>query len=529
MVYISLILDSIFEEFYNQSFSIAGKSMAAKKHSLRNIDYIIESIEKYYYVLLGIVFLFALFNLFYGLKSTPIASFDEARHGVSAFEMLKRKDYIVNTFMFKYDYWNLKPPLSFWLIMLGYKLVGFNTLGLRLYSALAALLTIFVVAFFVRKKHGRLASLISAAVLTTTPQYILAHGARTGDADSLFVLFFTGAMLAMLLSENNKKWLYLAGLSFALAFLTKSWHAFNILMIGVIYLVFSGSLLRIKINQWVVFLVSAVAPIATWGYLRYMKDGLNFFERMVGFDLLARTSTTLEGHVGDGAFYFNYLQENYFFWLVLFIVGIITNLALNGEDLFNQTLRDNRNYVFGIFLWLMVPLLTFSLVRTKISWYMLPIYPVLAILVGVLLGHLLKDHRSNKFLKLALAFAIILTLSIYEPNIKNEIVAMQEDESRTTFTSLSAPILYKGSRVYIAYDITSKDWRQSDLLMAELYGDLRPAYGGLQAYLEDTDENSLIILPKNENYFQIVKNYDLQVVARNGQVNILKKSSGLKT
>jgi hypothetical protein len=65
--------------------------------------------------------------------------------------------------------------------------------------------------------------------------------------------------------------------------------------------------------------------------------------------------------------------------------------------------------------------------------------------------------------------------------------------------------------------------------MAELYGDLRPAYGGLQAFLEDTDENSVIILPKNENYYEIMKTYDLQVVARNGKVNILKKRTGLKT
>ena len=96
----------------------------------------------------------ALFNIFYGLADFPIFSWDEARHGVSAYEMLKERNFIMNTYKYKVDYWNLKPPLSFWMTMAGYKIAGFNTLGLRLFQQYPPSMTILVTALFVFKKQG---------------------------------------------------------------------------------------------------------------------------------------------------------------------------------------------------------------------------------------------------------------------------------------------------------------------------------------------------------------------------------------
>ena len=59
-----------------------------------------------------------------------VASWDEARHGISAYEMLQNKNFVVNTYNYDVDYWNLKPPFSFYGIMLGFGLFGYSVMGL---------------------------------------------------------------------------------------------------------------------------------------------------------------------------------------------------------------------------------------------------------------------------------------------------------------------------------------------------------------------------------------------------------------
>ena len=79
------------------------------------------------YVLAAILLVIALANVFVGLGSSRIHSWDEARHGVSACEMLESGNYIVNTYSFRPDYWNVKPVLSFYNNMLGMAIFGKNT------------------------------------------------------------------------------------------------------------------------------------------------------------------------------------------------------------------------------------------------------------------------------------------------------------------------------------------------------------------------------------------------------------------
>ena len=53
-----------------------------------NSNKILSFMERYYYPLLAIVFIVLIFNLLYRIN-IPNISFDEARHGTSAYEMIK--------------------------------------------------------------------------------------------------------------------------------------------------------------------------------------------------------------------------------------------------------------------------------------------------------------------------------------------------------------------------------------------------------------------------------------------------------
>lgn len=479
----------------------------------RVFDKIFGFIEKWYYIFLIIILLMAAFNLFYNLGDFPIYSWDEARHGVNAFEMIKRNNYIVSTYGYNIDYWNLKPPISYWAIILGYRLAGFNPLGLRFFSALSAIATIIMISLFTLSWSGRLASLVSAAVLTTTIPYITEHCARTGDADSLFVLFFTASILSLIMVDKNIKWLYAAGISFALAFLTKSWHAGGIVIIGGIYLILTKKLFRLGRRQLFLFMLSASAPIFIWGALRYSQDGLTFFKTMAGYDLIARTSRTLEGHVGDAYYYINVLQGSYFYWLIV-LSGIVLGSALLIQP---EGAGHIPEYVLGLILWTIIPFILYTIAKTKIAWYILPLYPAMAIGIGAGCQKLLKYNRKNLILQVLVSIMIVFAIFRNEALIVERIANPEADPVQEMIRSIGEKQQYRGRKIYIHH------FEQSYWLSAGLYGDMITVEGGAEGFLKDNTKGVLLFITK-ENKEVLGKEIDtLKVVVENQTAYIFSK------
>ena len=65
-------------------------------------------------------------NVFSGLGTGYLRNWDEARHSISACEMLDTGNYIVNTFNYTTDLWNVKPVLAFYGNLGGILLFGKN-------------------------------------------------------------------------------------------------------------------------------------------------------------------------------------------------------------------------------------------------------------------------------------------------------------------------------------------------------------------------------------------------------------------
>lgn len=76
-----------------------------------------------------------MFLLFWHLGAASASATDEAYHGVNAYEMLKSGNWIVNTYRYETDYFNSKPPLNLWLIMLSYRVWGVSSFSLRFPAA----------------------------------------------------------------------------------------------------------------------------------------------------------------------------------------------------------------------------------------------------------------------------------------------------------------------------------------------------------------------------------------------------------
>ncbi|MDT8716166.1 glycosyltransferase family 39 protein [Clostridium sp. 19966] len=474
-------------------------------------------LEKYYYIFLALAMLVLGIGLFYKLGIANIKDWDEARHGVNAYEMLRNHNYVVNTYMGSNDYWNLKPPVSYWFIIFGYKIFGYNPLGLRFFSALAILLTSTIIVFFAKYRHGRIASLITMLAFMTFQPIITDHWGRTGDADAIYILFFTISIISMLLIEKNIKFLYISGLAFSIAFLTKSFHAIVIAVIIGLYLILSKRLFKLKLKEFFIFLMASFLPILIWGVFRYFNDGFTFFKQMIDYDLLNRSSNAIEGHVGDKWFYVNVFTSNYLYWTFLLFSGLVAYLVLND----NEKIKERFKYIIGVILWIVVPFALFSKAKTKLGWYVYCIVPPLAICIGAFTGKLAKEKKKNVFLQGLLIFMVIFSSALYESKIVHYIKTQNEDSLQVTLRELGHKNEYKGANIYIGDK--GSDWSQSEYLSALLYSDLYAKKTGIDGFENDSTKNSLMLIRKTDESNKIIDSNNFKIVIDENGYCIVKK------
>lgn len=491
---------------------------------------LVQIVEKGYWIFFAAAVVTLALFCFYKLDVKYVDSWDEARHGVNAYEMIENDNYIQHTYNYEVDDWNLKPSMSYWGILLGFGLFGYSVLGLRFYSALCYLVTGVLCSLYV-KKHTKVGSILVLGFFCANTLPLYAHLARAGDADSLYQMFFTMAMLAMLEIPGNKKRLYICGLCFSLAFLTKSWHAGMIAAIGGLYLLLTGEIKKLKLKEWGLFLASVLVPLVLWFGWRYTKDGFTFLRQMVEVDLLARTGTdNFEGHSFPFDFYWESVfacKEYIYPWLVGIagagVLGWIGNRVLRArKQTVPQASSVSASEVIGLALWFGITFLGFSAMKTKLIWYCYPALIPLFVGAAIFLGRLIEGCKKAEgqepaedkgWITQGLAAGRILlaiggmVLVAHFMNVTYDTaIRYVHGDSFQDFLKISAEqdSPYAGTDAYVqAFGEKAEqvgDWDQNWLFVAEISGNFRCKDGGVEAFLEAGEDAVLYI--DRENYVE---------------------------
>lgn len=445
-----------------------------------------------------------LFVSFHNLGANAIADFDEARHAVNAYEMMRNGDYLVNTYMGETDLWNLKPPLGYWTVMLGYALFGYTALGLRFASAVCWIATAFVLARWLRKHAGLPSSICFILLMVASTRLYEAHLVRTGDADAIFTLLCVLELL-FLIQARESKWMVLpAGLCVGLAFLAKSWHAFWMFPSTLLFLIVSGMLPRFSARHVAGYFLSSFAPIAVWAAARYAVDGSVFFKTMVEYDLLARSGTTLEEHYGGPEYYIKVL--------LLTPSAVASALILLGsctgalKDKGAQSVRDlvrteDSRFVLAVLAWSVVPIVLFSLVSTKLVWYVFPCVPVLCFIAAYAAPNvweramrLIKNKKSLANLAPAalLAVAAVSTVFGIFVSCRNSLTVQVNAEQDLLEAAYDGGDLPQGAEFYY-WDGFGEFAPQVVVARAELSGDAYPLTGGMSAFSATDSPAALLV------------------------------------
>lgn len=363
-----------------------------------------------------LVIVVSAFNIFYNIWELPIQNWDEARHGVNAYEMLKNKLWFANHYGDTPDFWNLKPPLGSWLISVSYLMFGVNPFSLRFFSGVSALIVIIITIIYTKNRFGKLTSLLSGFILSTCFSFIHVHGARTGDFDAIFTLLVLLTVISMEKAKERKIYFYFAMLLFSMSFLLKSFASI-IPALAIIISFFAHKIYKkLKFYDYPLLLFTGTFLIFVWGYFRYQFDGLAFFQKMISYDLIERGTKQIEGHSSSIFFYLESLVLKFLPWSLLLFISPFYKLQIeiqNSKGIFQKLKITYKNEIFKnptILIYLLSTLIPAFLSKTKTEWYVMPVFPALSIIIAWFLSEIITQNQEGFFLALRRISITLLTI-----------------------------------------------------------------------------------------------------------------------
>lgn len=310
------------------------------------------------------------------LPFMPLMEPDEGRYSSIPREMNISGDYV--TPRLKGTVYFEKPPLVYWATALSFKVFGENEFSSRLFVALAAwgcvILAYRMGLFF----HDAQTGLYAAAILATS--LLPAALGRINILDMPLAFFLSAAIWSgfrfFAKEEKPKKWLYLLYLFSAFAFLTKG-------LIGIVlsFGVTGGWLLFSRRFRDVLRLVSPVgillfAVVSLPWLILVQRGNPDFFRFFFIQEHFLRYTTRIHDHYQPFYYYLPIVIAGALPW-VAWLPGAIKG-AKGGNSLLK---RDERAFLLS---WIAIIFVFFSLASSKLVPYMTPVFPPLALLLGVI-------------------------------------------------------------------------------------------------------------------------------------------------
>ena len=423
-------------------------------------------------------------NVFYMITDGSVLNWDEARHGVSALEMIASGNYIVNTYIGTPDYWNLKPVLSFIPMIAGFELFGPGLLGLRFFSCVATLLTLGLLVHQGMRHCNLYVGLLAAAILMTSQQFIASHNARTGDPDALFTLLFTASACLLLERSPSLARYCLACFLAALAFLTKSFHAGPLCAaIAVFYCMDHKVTLRNALKGCGA-LLCFLTPVIMWAYFRHQHDGTIFFEHMLSDDAVARMSSAIEGHEGSAAYTIRFLSADFKIWIWVVLIGALAAFLPHGTP--KKIPFAERKFLLKLGLLIAFPLALYTISPTKLPWYAYCFYPLVALLFALVLEYAFRRRQANRPLVCLLVVAVTVGFILSEVRTAKRAFIRHRDPVQVALWESA------GRPGPVAFFLEEGEWEQAHVLAAMFVPNAKLKNGNREAYVGFDGEKVIV-------------------------------------
>lgn len=335
-----------------------------------------------------------------GNWSLPLIDRDEPRFAEASREMRQSGDYLIPRLNGEYRF--DKPPLIYWCQVLSFDGLGETDFAARFPSVIFAALVSVTTWMFSSRIFGPRVGIWSAIIFATSLQ-IFIH-ARAAVADMPLVFFFLTATWADWERSRNPRstyWWWIFYLSLGFGFLAKGPAALLPAFFAPVRALLNRAPYRIDLRSALRGGFVVLIVIGLWGVPALLVTNGAYLEIGLGKQVLQRSLQPMESHGGAGLvgyllFLPFYLAVSFFsfFPCCLFLPGCFRRLLRHREP--------DENFLLGPIL---IVLLVFTLIQTKLPHYVLPAYPMLAILVA-------RQAVKSRWRKAMLGLAVVLYLLI---------------------------------------------------------------------------------------------------------------------
>ncbi|BAI80457.1 conserved hypothetical protein [Deferribacter desulfuricans SSM1] len=341
----------------------------------------------------------------YPLKFVPLFETTEARYSEIAREMVVTGDYLEPRFNgIKHFH---KPPFAYWMIATGIKIFGNNGLGARFFGVLAAVLSIFFLYKLAKLFFENEEDYYNTALIYSTNFLFIAISRITST--DIYLTMWTVIAQYFLFRQIYHQKSYVNSLFYGFAlgfgFLTKGPIIFLFTILPYLFVKFiDKSHKKVFTFKEIVLAVFVFLAVSLPWYIAVIvknSDLLNYFLKVQTVDRVVTNR-------------FHRYKPFYFFILV-FIGGFLpyTLYFIKTAKLF-KTLSSKFKILIFYFL---IPFIIFSIAKSKLATYILPLFPISSILAYY--GYKKVDKNFYRYfiagILILIIFGVMISGYIYPP------------------------------------------------------------------------------------------------------------------
>lgn len=368
----------------------------------------------------------------YDVGLHPIGLWDESRVATNAIEMSQTGFSLITTYGFQPDLWNTKPPLAIWLIAGSIRLFGPCEWAVRLPSLIAAIATVgLVMGYSWRLSRNAFVALCAPMLLLFSTGFYGPHMAQTADYDALLCLFVTAYVLVLFEVVHRARPAPVltigAALLVALACLTKG-VAGLIPGVGVaVYVIARGRWPRLFRSPWPLLGAALVLALVGGFYAGREIAKPGYLTAVVASELTGRYLHDILSHTHPIYYYVEVV-------FLMFSIGPAALVVFLAPFLRWPNNRSKAFLVYGACVGGAM-FVIFSLSRTKIGWYIAPLYPLLSIMSAIVLNRLWRQALPRwaagpPIWALGVAAAALLTSAVIH---KTELLSQVENNPQSRY------------------------------------------------------------------------------------------------
>lgn len=276
-----------------------------------------------------------------------------------------------------------KPPLMHWFIALSYRLGGVSEWTARLPGATLTAISVPLLYTLGREIFPSRIPCVYSALVYLTFLPVLRHG-RLAMLDGAVLCFSILMLWGVLRARRDLRYGLVAGVALGAICLTKGIAGLIIAAIAFGFIAWDTPRLLTSLYLWCGLGLGCFPVIAWYGAQLYHYREIFWQVGLLG-QSISRIWTVVEENQGPPWYYLLEILKYGFPWLLFLPQGI----KLAGAN-------SNMGWAKLFLVWSSVYLVAISIMATKLPWYVLPIYPALALAIGAQLYEAETHLSSNE-------------------------------------------------------------------------------------------------------------------------------------